>query len=284
MTGFAAVLAAMLLVASMLAVGAGLRVGDFAALLRRPGPLVVALVVNVVVVPALALAAIHVAGLSGQVALGVLLAAAAPGGGSAALLSHHARGDATVAVGLQALLAAVGLVTVPVWTSVGGVDVGVPAGTVAALLAGQLLPLGVGIGVRARWPAAAGRLHGVARRAADGLLVVLVLWYAVGTVERLGDLPAGTVPAIVAVVVVCLVSYWLPATVTRPVRGAVAMTTTIRNLSLAFFVATVTPGAQTTVAVVLTYGLIMYVLAGIALVPMRRAAGSGPASLATAAS
>ncbi|MER6951875.1 hypothetical protein ABT294_48465 [Nonomuraea sp. NPDC000554] len=48
---------------------------------------------NVVVVPAAAVAVVHVLALDGPVAYGIVLAAAAPGGGTGTLLTYHARGD-----------------------------------------------------------------------------------------------------------------------------------------------------------------------------------------------
>jgi BASS family bile acid:Na+ symporter len=74
---------AVLLVASMLAVGTAATVDDFRALVRRRGLLTVAVVFNVIVLPGLAVVLVTAAGLPPEVALGVVLAAAAPGGAPA---------------------------------------------------------------------------------------------------------------------------------------------------------------------------------------------------------
>ena len=147
---------AFLLVASMLAVGTSTGVPEFRALLRRRGLVAAAVVVNVLVLPGLAVALVTAAGLRPDVALGVVLAAAAPGGGTGALLTLHARGDVTVSAGLQVLLGPLGLVAVPLWAAVAGHSVVAPGAggllVVGGGLAGQLVPLAVGMWLRRTRP------------------------------------------------------------------------------------------------------------------------------------
>ncbi|WP_031162036.1 hypothetical protein [Streptosporangium roseum] len=73
----------LLLVATMLTLGTALTAEGFAVLLRRPRALVAAAAVNVVVVPAVAVAPVNGLGLDGPLAYRIVLAAAAPGGGTA---------------------------------------------------------------------------------------------------------------------------------------------------------------------------------------------------------
>ncbi|MEV6596652.1 hypothetical protein AB0M36_07245 [Actinoplanes sp. NPDC051346] len=272
---------AALLVAAMLAVGTTVEVAALGRVLRRPAPVAVALTVNVLVMPAVALLLLDALGVSGPVAVGILLAAAAPGGGSGALLAHHARGDAALSVSAQALLALVGLVALPAWLTVADSRVGLglsalPVGgavlLVAGSLAGQLVPLLVGMSLRARRPDLAARVHAVARRIADVLLAGIVLWSLVANADRLGEVPGAAYLVMAVVVAVGLVSYAAPGLGGAAARGAVAMTTTVRNLSLALFVAAFAPDAGQTILTVLAYGLVMYAVAVAAIAPMRRAA------------
>jgi BASS family bile acid:Na+ symporter len=251
-----------LLVASMTAVGTALTVADFQALAGRRLVLVAAVVVNVVLVPALAVLACAVAGLPAATALGTVLAAAAPGGGTGALLTLHARGDLAVSAALQGVLAPLGLCSVPVWAAVSGHDV-VPSGwagaaLVAGGLVGQVAPLVVGMWLRRRDPGRAARVHRVARRVADVLLAALVVYFLVtagGQLPGMGWHPLVVVGVLVAV---CLSATALGRLGEPGVRRAVGMTSAVRNLSLALFVAA--PAGAAVVLALLLYGLVMYVL------------------------
>jgi BASS family bile acid:Na+ symporter len=248
---------ALLLVASMLAVGTTLRTADFRALADRPVVPALAVLVNVVVVPGLAVLLARLAGVGSDATLGIVLAAAAPGGGTGALLTLHARGDLAVGAALQGVYAPLGLLSVPLWAWAAGYDL-VPAGLggvvlVAGGLSGQVVPVVVGMLLRRRRPAIAQRVHRVSRRVADLLLAVLVLYFLVTGVTRLPEVGWATIGA---VVLACLSLALMPVFDPSSARRAVAMTTAVRNLSLALFVAD--PAGPVVVLTLLAYGLLMY--------------------------
>jgi len=95
----------LLLVASMTAVSTMLTVADFRALAGRRSAVGIALVVNLVLLPDLAVAACALMDLRTSTTLGLVLAAAAPGGGTGALLTLYARGDLALSAALQGVLA-----------------------------------------------------------------------------------------------------------------------------------------------------------------------------------
>jgi BASS family bile acid:Na+ symporter len=254
---------AALLVASMLAIGTALTTGDFRTLARRPAVFAGAVAVNVIVVPGLAVALTRLADLGPEAALGIVLAAAAPGGGTGALLTLHARGDLAVSAALQGVHAPLGLISVPVWVTVGGHDV-LPAGAgglllIGVALAGQLAPLATGMWLLRRRPDVAQRVHRAARRTADVLLAGLVAYFVVTGAGRLPRLGWGTVAVIAVLVAACLALVLLPWPGPAGAGRAVAMTTTVRNLSLALFLASA--ASATVVLTLLAYGLLMYGLA-----------------------
>jgi BASS family bile acid:Na+ symporter len=263
---------AVLLIASMLTVGTGLGRDSFRELTTRPGPLAAGLLLNLVALPAVAVLAVHLTGLSGPAALGIVLAAAAPGGGTGALLAHHARGDLALSVSLQGALAVAGLVSVPTWTFLAGtpISLGSSAWVVAGLLTVQVVPLLVGISLRARSIDLAQRVQAVSRRIADLLLIGVIVWYLATAAPKLADLPI-TAPLIMLTVVLAgLATYWTPSLGAAPQRRGIVMTTTARNLTLAMFIAGIQPQGETVVIALLAYGTFMYLLAVGALPLMRR--------------
>ncbi|MEV0900811.1 hypothetical protein [Actinoplanes sp. NPDC049802] len=251
---------ALLLVASMTAIGTAATVDDFRGLVARRGVVAGAVAVNVVLLPGLAVALVTAAALRSEVALGVLLAAAAPGGGTGALLTLHARGDLAMSAALQVALAPAGLVSVPVWAAVAGQDV-VPSGPAGLLLVGggflgQVVPLAVGMWLRRFRPGAAARAHRIARRVADVLLAGLVGYFVVTGVSRLPRVGWAGIGVIAVLVAVCLLPVAVPVPGSAARRRAVAMTTGVRNLTLGLFFAA--SAAPTVVLTLLAYGLVMY--------------------------
>lgn len=263
---------AVLLVSGMLALGTVLDVPLLRARLRRPGGLAAVAVVNLVVVPALGIALVSAVPLDPPVALGLVLAAAAPGGGTGALLALHARGDVPAGVVLQVVLAALSLVVTPLWVSTyasAAVEVG---SLVIGLLAFQLLPLLVGATVRVRRPGLAARVHPAARRLADVTLAALVLGLLATQGDELDRIGLRALALMAAVVVLTVATVALPVG-TPAVRRAAAMTTAVRNLSLALLAASQAEDAALTSLAVLAYGLVMYVLAVLAVLWLRRTRG-----------
>lgn len=264
----------LLLVATMLTVGTSLTVRGFRDLLSRPLGLVAAVAVNVVAIPAVAVGTVVLLDLNGAVAYGLILAAAAPGGGTGALLTYHARGDLELGVSLQGVLAVLGLVAVPAWSLAvpyeGAAITGAAGFQVAAMLVAQLIPIAIGMAMRARRPVLAGRVQAVSRRVADLLLVTSTLYILLTTAGRLGDIPVAGFAAFALMSIAGLAAYGTPGLGTLAARRAVAMTTTIRNLSLALLVAGLSADAAAVGLTVLAYGLVMYAVSGLALIPLRR--------------
>jgi bile acid:Na+ symporter, BASS family len=260
---------AALLVAGMLALGTALDPAVLRDRLRSPGGLLVVLGVNLVAVPASGLLLAGLLPLEPAVATGLVLAAASPGGGTGALLALHARGDVPTGVVLQVVLAGASLLVTPLWVRASaGADVDV-APLVVGLLGLQVLPLLLGAALRATRPAAAAALHPLARRTADLTLALLVVGLLVAEGDQLPRIGGGALAAMALLVVVTLATGLLPVG-DGPVRRAAAMTTAVRNLSLALLAATYVPDPALTSLAVLAYGLVMYVLAAAAVVLLRR--------------
>lgn len=97
----------------MLGMGATLTIRDFANVLRRPRSLVVALIGQIVLSPLIALGVSHLFGLTGGIALGLILTAAMPGGATAKAFVFLGRGNAPLAISLTVVSTLAAIVTVP---------------------------------------------------------------------------------------------------------------------------------------------------------------------------
>lgn len=217
----------------------------------------IALVANFVLIPALAFVLTSSLATPSAVAVGVILCAVAPAGSSGAMLTMHARGDNGLAVSLSVAMKLLSLAFTPLLLKLlVGASVEVPIGPiVTTLLLYQLVPLALGMVMRnrlgrfAKWPG----------RIATACFALLV----VGLTVTQGDqiLVNGWVAiAIIAVIVLAsLGSAWLVPGANVPQRAAFALTTAIRNLSLALLLAAQHFPDRATTLAILTYSLLMFV-------------------------
>ncbi len=263
MNPVATVLVVLLLVSGMLAMGTSTSLRELGTLARRPAPLAVAVLVNLAAIPAAAFVLLGSLDLDPTASLALMVVAAAPGGGTGALLSLHVRGDRAHAVALQVILAITSLVSAPLWLHlyVGSDDTSIRLGAlVAALVAFQWLPLAAGLALSSRRPGLAAGLHPRARRFADLMLAALIV---VLVITSGADLDENGADALIGIgVILGLTLLGGAAALGAPaVRRATAMTTLVRNLSLALAAVAFVDDADAAALLVLTYGLAMYLLA-----------------------
>ena len=165
----------------MFDLGLTLRFEDFGKVFRRPWPIAVALVGQLVLLPLIALGLAWAFNLTPVFFIGLILIACCPGGSSSNIFSKLAGGDVALSVILTALSSIITLFTIPLimsWaTRIVGESVGItlPVGNlIKQNLLLMLLPVLVGIGIHYIWPDAAGRIDKVLSRLAFPLLMVLI--------------------------------------------------------------------------------------------------------------
>ena len=165
----------------MFDLGLALRFEDFGKVFRHPWPIAVALVGQLVFLPAIALALAYLLKLPPVFFLGLVLIACCPGGSSSNVFSKLAGGDVALSVTLTAISSIITLFTIPVImglaTRLVGESVGItlPVGNlIRQNLLLMLLPVLLGIGLHYAWPKGAEKLDKVLTRMAFPLLLVLI--------------------------------------------------------------------------------------------------------------
>ena len=240
----------------------GLMLGreQIAAARQRSGVLALALFAVLIPVPALAVLLVKLAGIKGVAAAGILLMAISPGAPVAIRRAIDAGGDQAFAPGLHLVIVALAIVTVP--ASLAILDqlyqahfTISPSHVARQVFFAQLLPLGLGAGLRAWRPQMASiveapltRATNLAMLAAVAALLV-VLW---PLLAQVGWVPvaagAGLTLCALALGAACAVR----DAAARPVAAiAVAM----RNPGLALLIATVNDMPPGVVAAVFGYAL-----------------------------
>ena len=165
----------------MFDLGLSLKFEDFGKVFRSPGPIVIALLGQLVLLPLIALALAWAFNLQPVFFIGLVLIACCPGGSSSNVFSKLAGGDVALSVTLTALSSVITLFTIPLvmsWaTTLVGESVGIslPVGNlIKQNLLLMLLPVLLGIALHYLWPKGAEKTDKVLTKLAFPLLLVLI--------------------------------------------------------------------------------------------------------------
>ncbi|MCA9578878.1 MAG: bile acid:sodium symporter family protein [Myxococcales bacterium] len=231
--------------AIMLTMGLGLTPDDFLRVGSRPRAVVVGLVGQLVLLPALAFACAFGFGLPPQLALGLVLIAACPGGAHSNLYASFAKADTALSVTLTALSGIVTIVTIPLLLTLGirvfAADGSIPpmpiGATMAQIFLVMGLPVALGMGVRARSERWAGRLERPIKGLATLLLVLIVVGSLRGHGERLSAAMVSSGAAVLTLNLGSMALGWglaRAAALPVPQQLTVALEVGIQNGTLAF--------------------------------------------------
>lgn len=146
-----------------------------------------------------------------EIAVGLMVLALCPGGPSANLVTYLAKGDVALAVTLTALSSAITVFTIPIFVNLTlqyfigqNAAIALPLGqTMLQLFAITLVPVGLGMLIRHRFPDLACRLEKVTNHLATAFLALIILAIIIREWNRL---PSFLVQVGIAVVVLNVTS------------------------------------------------------------------------------
>jgi predicted Na+-dependent transporter len=227
-------------VTTMLAMGLSLTLSQILAPLRQVRLVVLALVANFLLVPLLALALTHIIPLSEPLKIGVILLGVAAGAPFLPKLAQLAHGNVGFGVGLMMLLTIVTIITLPLDLPLllPGVRLN-PLSIVMSLVLTMLLPLGIALWVRARYPEPAGQLQPLMGQASNAALWLLLVTSLFANFQQIISLigTGGILAALILLIGGAGIGYLLggPGGDTRSV---LSLGTGTRNVAAALLVAT----------------------------------------------
>ncbi|MFI6369096.1 bile acid:sodium symporter family protein [Nocardia sp. NPDC050630] len=170
----------------MFGLGLTLTVDDFARVLRYPKAAVVALVCQMIVLPAICLGLVYLFRLEGALAVGVMLLVASPGGPSANLFSHIAGGNVALNITLTAINSILAVFTLPLVVTLSftlfmddDAAIGLRPDKFAQVFAIVLVPVAVGMWVHRRFTDWADRMRKNVK-IVSAVVLLLVVVAAVG--------------------------------------------------------------------------------------------------------
>lgn len=178
---FSEVLLPLSLAVIMISLGLSLTTADFARVFKFPKGIGIGLVNLLVVSPLLAFGVAELVGLEAALAAGLVLLGASPGGTTANLLTHLARGDTALSISMTAISSVAAVITVPLYLGLAIDHFGASfeedpemAGVAARVFFITVVPLAIGMLIRARRTDWAVRREGLAKQIALGLFVFVV--------------------------------------------------------------------------------------------------------------
>jgi BASS family bile acid:Na+ symporter len=226
-------------VSTMLGVGLMLAVRDISNSLRDRRWVVRALLANFVVLPAIALGVSRLLGLDPVLTTSLLVLATAPGGPVLVKLATLVKDDPALAVGLVVILLLVGVVTQPLVLPLLLHDVTVSAGAIVrTLIFTVLVPLLIGLAVRARRPSLAARLQSPLRQLSTvSMILVMTLLPVVHWRELFELIGSGAFAAAVLFVGLSAAAGWIIGGPQAGPRRILALCCGQPNMAAAFVIA-----------------------------------------------
>nr|WP_277815409.1 bile acid:sodium symporter [Dietzia maris] len=272
----------------MVGIGLSLTREDFAVQARSPRATIVGLFGQLVLVPLVGVGVALLFGLTPMLALGVVLVAATPGGATSNLITYLSRGNVALSVILTALTSVAVILTLPMWFGIGArlipgaadEEVTVPLGQTFGLLLGVILiPVAIGMILRARRPALASRIERYVGIVGLVVLVLLIVGIVLGERDRIVDLVVTVGPAVIVLNLALIVLGGLLAWVSRLRRAeqiAIAVEFGIKNTTLTLLIAFTVIGDEEVGLAAAVYSIVMYVTAFLLVYGGRRLMRTAP--------
>jgi BASS family bile acid:Na+ symporter len=266
----------------MLGLGMGLTLDDFRRVARYPRAVLTGLILQVLILPAVAFALALAFGLPPELAVGLMLLAASPGGATANIYSHLAHGDVALNITLTAINSLLCLLTLPLILNLSleyflgaGQYVPPPVRKVIEVAVIIVLPVLIGMVVRAYAPRFAARVEKPLRLLSVLVLVLLVAGAVVQERDTLVSFFAVVGLACLSFNLISMgVGYAAPIALKLPRRQAIAiaMEIGIHNGTLAIFIALNVLGNARISVPAAVYSLLMFATAAVFAFALNRRA------------
>lgn len=261
----------------MASLGMTLRVADFTRIASQPRGILLGLANLIVLSPLLAFGIAALYDLDPLFAVGLVLLGASPGGTMANLLTHLARGDTALSVSMTALSSLLAVITVPLYLTLAvsvfdasvGTEISV-IGVVLPVFAITIVPLAIGMVLRARAPAWTARHRPLVSRVALGCFVLIVIGAVATEFEAVSAHADELILATLTLNVLAMaISYGLArvARLTQAQATAVALELGVHNSALAIAIGALLieeltiPAAVYSVCMLITGGLFARMMA-----------------------
>ncbi|MGF2948895.1 bile acid:sodium symporter family protein [Microbacterium alcoholitolerans] len=255
----------------MLGLGLSLTLADFARVLKQPKAVIVALLCQLILLPAICFGLVLAFQLPPVLAVGMMMLAASPGGTTANLYSHLFRGDIALNISLTAVNSVIAVITLPVITNFAiwyfrpfDDQLGLQWAKALEVFAIVLLPVALGMLIRRFWPAFARGMDKPVRIASVIILIVVIAGAVASNWKLLTDNFAQLALITILFCVISLaIGYAVPRMLKIGRRQAIASSFEIgiHNATLAIVIAQSVLGSMELSLPAAVYGVLMFFIA-----------------------
>jgi bile acid:Na+ symporter, BASS family len=231
----------------MLGLGLSLTLEDFKRVTKYPKAMTIALICQMVLLPALCFGLVIVFNLNPVLAVGMMLLAASPGGATANLYSHLSNGDVALNITLTAVNSMLTLFTLPLLVNFSldyflesGQYVPMQFKKVIEVFAIVLVPVTIGMLVRSKSPGFAARMDKPVKILSALVLLVLIVSVTIREKQVLIDYASSLgLPVLLFNVLSMAIGYYVPQffNVQKKQAVAIGMEIGIHNGTLAIYIA-----------------------------------------------
>ena len=251
-------------VGSMFSLGLSLTMQQIIDPLKNARMVILALVANFVLVPALAYGLVILFNLDDTLSVGLILLSTAAGAPFLPKLVDLAKGNIAFSVGLMVLLMVVTIIYLPLVLPLLLGDVDVSAWDIAqSLIFMMLIPLAVGLFIKARYTESAAKIQPTFGMAAN---IALITMAVLGLILNFSSMIAlvgtrGILAGIIFVIISLIIGYLLGGSDPKD-KSVMGLGTAQRNIAAALVVA-----AQNFSTEVITYLMVIAIISLVILMP-----------------
>jgi bile acid:Na+ symporter, BASS family len=258
----------------MLGLGLSLTIDDFKRVVKYPRAIIVGLVCQMLILPAVCLGIAVAFNLPPVLAVGLMLLAASPGGATANLYSHLSQGDVALNVTLTAVNSVLSVFMLPIivnfslgyFMSDDATQVGIQFKKVIEVFAIVLVPVAIGMFIQNKNKAFADKMEKPVKIISAVLLLTIITIMIIKGKDTLAQSFADVGLAALAFNVVSIaIGFFIPRLLKIPQKQSIAisMEIAIHNGTLAIFIAANVLNNEAMTIPPAIYSIIMFFTAGI---------------------
>lgn len=252
----------------MAGMGLSLTVDDFRRVVTYPKAVLIGTVAQLIVLPVVGFGIVSLFGLSGGLAVGLMILAACPGGPTSNLISHLSRGDLALSITLTAISSVVTVFTIPFIVNAAILHFGEEGNvtlpvlqSIIQIMGVTIVPAALGMWIRRRSQTFAERADRPVRIASGVFFVVILLAAILKEFENIGWFFVLSGPAALLLNVVMMGGGYLAARqfgLDVRQRLTISIETGIQNGTLGILIAATLLENSTMTIPVAIYSLMMF--------------------------
>ena len=204
----------------MFSLGLGLTTSDFGLVFTEPKAFAIGITNQMLVLPIIGFSVATILGLSGEMAVGLMILACCPGGVTSNILTKLAKGDTALSISYTAVVSVVTVISLPLiigfsmdhFMGEAAPDIDILSLGVTMFML-TALPVTVGMLMRRYSPDRTDKIEPMASKLAAGLFVIIVIAAIVSEFDTLMDNLGTLGPAVIILNVVMLGIGWSSASV-----------------------------------------------------------------------